>query len=64
MNVDIVVERVRAEFEEMPGLTLTVVQAARLFGLEEPVCQRVVDRLVNADYLRRTGNGGVARAAY
>ena len=64
MNVDTVIERVRAEFEEMPGLTLTVIQASRLFGLEEPECQRVVDRLVNADYLRRTENGAVVRAAH
>lgn len=31
MDVNVVAERVRAEFEEMPGLTLTVPQASRLF---------------------------------
>ena len=34
MNVENVAERVRAEFEEMPGMTLTMPQASRLFGLE------------------------------
>jgi DNA-binding Lrp family transcriptional regulator len=63
MNVEQVVERVRAEFEEMPGLTLTMTQASRLFGLDEPECRRIVDRLVGADYLRRTESGAVTRAA-
>ena len=34
MNVEHASERVRAEFEEMPGMTLTMPQASRLFGLE------------------------------
>ena len=34
MNVEAVAQRVRAEFEEMPGMTLTVPQASRLFGLD------------------------------
>ena len=36
MNVEAVARRVLAEFEEMPGMTLTLPQASRLFGLEEP----------------------------
>src|SRR5436190_15908007 len=46
MNVDAVANRVRAEFVEMPGLTLTVGQASRLFGLDQDICRQVVDRLV------------------
>ena len=61
MNVEVVVERVRAEFEEMPGMALTVPQASRLFGLEHDECQRVVDRLVTTAYLRRTQSGAFAR---
>ena len=49
MNVDTVADRVRAEFVEMPGLTLTVRQASRLFGLDQEMCRQVVDRLVGAD---------------
>lgn len=37
--------RVRAEFTEMPGLTLTLAQAVRLFGLREDVCVRVFGEL-------------------
>ena len=42
MNHSAVMKRVRAEFEEMPGMTLTVTQASRLFGLDEEVCRTVV----------------------
>src|SRR5262245_10937838 len=55
MNVNTVEERVRAEFEEMPGMTLTVLQAARLFGLQQDTCQEIVERLVASAYLRWTG---------
>ena len=61
MNVDTVANRVRAEFVEMPGLTLTVGQASRLFGLDQDVCRQVVDRLVRADFLRWAGTGVVTR---
>ena len=61
MNVDTVTNRVRAEFVEMPGLTLTVRQASRLFGLDQDMCREVVDRLINADFLRWSGAGVVAR---
>ena len=61
MNVDAVAKRVRAEFEEMPGLTLTVSQASRLFGLDRDVCRDVIDELVRRAYLRRTKAGGITR---
>jgi hypothetical protein len=61
MNVDTVADRVRAEFVEMPGLSLTVRQASRLFGLDQDVCRVVVDRLVRADFLRWSATGAVAR---
>jgi hypothetical protein len=38
--------RVRSEYQEMPGLRLTLPQAARLFGLEPASCRRVLDSLV------------------
>ena len=62
MEVNTVVDRVRAEFEEMPGMTLTVPQASRLFGLDEALCRCVVEQLVNAAYLRKTATGAVVRA--
>ena len=56
------IERVRGEFNEMPGLQLTEAQAARLWGLEPTACRGVVELLVGAAFLRRTPTGHIARA--
>jgi hypothetical protein len=63
MNVEYAAARVRAEFEEMPGMTLTLSQAGRLFGLDQDVLRTIVERLVLTAYLRRTGTGAFTRAA-
>ena len=63
MTLDLASARVRAGFEEMPGMTLTMPQASRLFGLEQHVCQKVVEQLVVSSYLRRTDRGGYTRIA-
>jgi hypothetical protein len=47
--------RIRAEFNEMPGLTLTLRQAARLFSLEPVLCGRVLGALVAAGLLATDG---------
>lgn len=60
-DVHAVVRRVRAEFNEMPGLRLTLPQAARLWGLEPPACRAVIDALVSDAFLRWTHGGAVAR---
>jgi hypothetical protein len=62
MNVERVADRVRAEFEEMPGMTLTMLQASRLFGLETDECRVIVEKLVKSSYLRWTQTGSVTRA--
>jgi hypothetical protein len=43
--------RIRAEYLEMPGLRLTFQQMQRLFGIERTVCQTVLDSLVDAWFL-------------
>ena len=62
MNVDVMAQRVQAEFEEMPGMSLTPRQASRLFGLEEETCRIVLEVLVDSAYLRETTNGRVTLA--
>jgi hypothetical protein len=59
VNVDVVARRVLAEFEEMPGMALTIRQASRLFGLEESVCRTVLDALIDLAYLREIRAGVV-----
>jgi hypothetical protein len=47
--------RVSAEFREMPGLTITVAQAARLFNVDRPRCARVLGSLVDRGVLVTDG---------
>jgi hypothetical protein len=61
MNVEMIARRVLAEFDEMPGMALTVHQAARLFGLDQEFCRVVLDVLVDSAYLREVSNGAVMR---
>ena len=56
-----VLRRVRAEFQEMPGLRLTLAQAVKLFGLREDICARVLTALVNERALTRGIDGQYAR---
>ena len=58
------VERVRGEFNEMPGLQLTVAQAARLWGMEQSACRQVVDALVATAFLRWTAAGTIVRVEH
>jgi DNA-binding IclR family transcriptional regulator len=44
-------------YREMPGLSLSLNQAARLFGLRETTCRVVLRDLVDAGLLRRTRDG-------
>ena len=54
-------ERLRAEFLEMPGLRLTVAQAQRLCGVEPEMCQAILDALVDARFLYRRSDGHYTR---
>jgi hypothetical protein len=62
MDVRALVERVRGEFNEMPGLQLTMAQAAKLWGMEQSACRAVIEALVDASFLRWTPAGTVIRA--
>lgn len=58
---DLLVRRVRSEFDEMPGLRLTLAQAKLLFGLESGCCQRILGFLAASGYLARTRDGRYGR---
>jgi hypothetical protein len=55
------VDRVRAEFIEMPGLSLTLPQARRLFGLPQEACARILGGLAREGLLRYRPDGSYAR---
>ena len=53
--------RVMSEFDEMPSLRLTMPQAMRLWGLDRPMCDSVIDALINAHFLERDRRGQFAK---
>ena len=57
-------ERVRAEFDEMPGMTLDGAPGVAAVRTRRDVCRAVVDRLVRRRrYLRQDRSGAVTRVA-
>ena len=53
--------RVEGEYREMPGLSLTLPQAARLLGLDRSTCGLVLANLVERRVLKRALNGTYVR---
>jgi hypothetical protein len=53
---------IRSEYLEMPGLHLTKSQVQRLWGLDTPTCEALLDVLVELRFLRRTRAGAYVRA--
>jgi hypothetical protein len=60
-TVDDVLTRLRTEYLEMPGLRLKPDQLQRLCGIEEHVCQIVLDELVKRRFLCLNPDGRYAR---
>jgi hypothetical protein len=58
-----ILNRIRAEYLEMPGLRLTVEQARRLCGVQGALCQCALDTLVDTEFLRVKSDGAYARSA-
>jgi hypothetical protein len=57
-----VMNRVRGEYLEMPGLILRPEQVERLCGVDRALCRIVLDRLVESGFLRVRVDGGYGRA--
>jgi Fic family protein len=56
--------RAQTEFLEMPGLTLTVAQTARLLSVDEALCRRVLSALVESRFLAETPTSRFVRASH
>jgi hypothetical protein len=50
-------QRIRGEFREMPGLKLTIAQAARLWHLDPASSREFLDLLVLDGILRKKSDG-------
>jgi hypothetical protein len=58
---DQMLQRIRGEFMEMPGLQLTRAQAQRLWGLDVGECGLLLEFLVETGFLCRRGRDSYAR---
>ena len=61
MEHEAIVNRVRNEFVEVPGLRLTMAQAMKLWGLGPDECQQVISMLVASSFLRLNARGQILR---
>ena len=57
-----VLNHLRAEYMEMPGLRLKVEQVRRLCGIEHTICQQALDCLVSERFLYAKSDGHYARS--
>jgi len=55
-------ERVQAEYVEMPGLSVTLPQAQRLWAVDQRTCAEVFSRLIRSGMLRMTTKGRFVRS--
>jgi hypothetical protein len=58
---ELLLYRIRGEFIEMPGLRLTLEQAARLWHIDAALCATALMRLVADRFLTRTRHGAYVR---
>ena len=56
-----IVRRIVGEFQDMPGLVLTLKQASRLLGVDEAACGRILAALTEAGVLRQNANDYYSR---
>lgn len=62
-SITLLFHRVRSEFLEMPGHRLTPAQAARLWAIDRPTSEHILDTLTVAGFLLRTREGAYLRAS-
>ena len=53
---DTLVARIRGEYQEMPGLRLTMAQACRLWQIDRDLCDQALQRLVGEGFLEHTAD--------
>ena len=56
-------QRIREEFEEAPGLRVTVSEAARFWGLDEQTCEQVLTYLLATRFLTQRRDQRYAQAS-
>lgn len=64
MNVPVaahILQRIKSEYIEMPGLALRPEQVQRLCGVDGAACQTVLEALVETGFLSKRSDGAYGR---
>jgi len=56
-----ILQRIKSEYIEMPGLTLRPEQVQRLCGVDGASCQTVLEALVESGFLSKRSDGAYGR---
>ena len=62
-TIEDVLNHLRAEYLEMPGLRLKPEQVQRLCGIERTICQMALDSLLESNFLCLKPDGAYARVS-
>lgn len=62
-DIDSLIQRIQAEYRDMPGLSLTRAQACRVWQIDDLRCTAILEALVQARFLARTRTGRYVRAS-
>jgi len=57
IGIPVLAQRLKAMYQEMPGMRLSPADAARLGGLDPSVCREILEALADAHFLKRGPNG-------
>jgi hypothetical protein len=62
LAIDVLTQRIREEFDEVPGLQITVGEGVRFWALDAETCAKVLAALHHAGFLVRAQDGRYHRA--
>jgi len=57
MGIPLLAQRLKAMYQEMPGMRLSAVDVARLAGLDPSVCRDILEALADVHFLKRGHDG-------
>ena len=60
--IGVLTQRIRDEFDEAPGLQITVEEGVRFWAMDAETCAMVLSTLHNEGFLARTQDGRYRRA--
>ena len=57
IGIPVLAQRLKAMYQEMPGMRLSAADAARLAGLDPSVCRNILEALADVHFLKRGPDG-------